>query len=276
MAQFYARVFVQILDSSIAEDFMVRHVFEDMLKVCDMSGLLDMTRMAMSRRFNVPLDELNRCILKLESPDEHSRDEDFDGRRLERLDQHRDWGWRILNYSKYEAIRTRADVALRVQRHRQSKKPSNELARAAKGQGGATEKEVGPTENTPMAEQPPMVRNPRGSNRPRSVEEAIEAGKMLGLDEPSCRKFWLHYEGTARHDEGGNAVWVTGKTGEKRVGNWQALLGTWKAGDDERKAGATGSTTSRKEAHREAAPPGQPPIKLNVQTFTNQASNPPS
>ena len=121
MGQFYARVFVQILDSSIAEDFMVRHVFEDMLKVCDMRGVVDMTRQAMARRFNVPLAELNRSIEKLEGPDEHSRDEDHEGRRIERLDAHRDWGWFILNWEKYEEIRNRADVAVRVARHRERK-----------------------------------------------------------------------------------------------------------------------------------------------------------
>ncbi len=119
MSQLYSRVFLQILDSSIAEDFTMRHVFEDFMKLCDhKSGILDMTRQALCRRLNIPIEVLSREIDKLESPDPASRDPEFEGRRIERLDEHRDWGWKILNWSKYETIRNRADVAIRQQRHR--------------------------------------------------------------------------------------------------------------------------------------------------------------
>lgn len=122
MSQLYTRVFVQILDSSIAEDYTLRHIFEDFLKVCDYkTGIVDMTRQALSRRLNVPLNLLNESIAKLESPDPASRDMDFEGRRLERLDDHRDWGWRILNWGKYERIRVRASGAERAARHRDKK-----------------------------------------------------------------------------------------------------------------------------------------------------------
>lgn len=119
MSQLFSRIFLQILDSSIAEDFTVRHVFEDFLKICDYkTGIVDMTRHALSRRFNLPIEILNDCISKLESPDPNSRDQDNEGRRLQKLDDHRDWGWRILNWDKYDAIRTKADAHLRVVRHR--------------------------------------------------------------------------------------------------------------------------------------------------------------
>ena len=123
MSQLYARVFLQILDSSIAEDFTLRHIFEDFLKLCDhKTGILDMTRQALSRRLNLPIATLDDAIVKLESPDPNSRDEEHEGRRIERLDEHRDWGWKILNWEKYEKIRTRADVYLRVSRHRDKQK----------------------------------------------------------------------------------------------------------------------------------------------------------
>lgn len=254
MAQFYARVFVQILDSSIAEDFMVRHVFEDMLKVCDMSGIVDMTRTAMSRRFNVPLEELNRCIAKLEGPDPHSRDEEFDGRRLERLDEHRDWGWRILNWAKYEAIRTRADVAIRVARHRAShrKEEPGESAPNGTTPAGAGKERV-----------PPLARV-RGTNRPKSLQEVIQAGSMLGMEESACKKFWEHYEGRAKEDENGNSVWITGP--EERyviVGNWRPLLATWKSNDEERKAKEKAGGRTPREAVREPGPAPTPAPIIN-------------
>lgn len=119
MSQLYARVFLQILDSSIAEDFTVRHVFEDFLKLADSrSGCVDMTRQSLSRRLNVPIETLNAAIQVLESPDPHSRDKEFEGRRIERLDEHRDWGWQILNWAKYDEIKTRVDAAMRTKRYR--------------------------------------------------------------------------------------------------------------------------------------------------------------
>lgn len=124
VSQFYARVHVTILDSSIAEDFRTRHIFEDFLKVCSIGedgGVVDMTRAALARRFNVPIDELNFAITKLEAPDPQSRDQAFEGRRLHRLDEHRDWGWKIINWPAYDKLRTRADAAARLAKHRAKK-----------------------------------------------------------------------------------------------------------------------------------------------------------
>ena len=157
MTQLYARVFVQILDSSISEDFFLRHVFEDFLKLASKQGIVDMTREAMSRRLNIPLGELSEALNKLEQADPKSRDPEFGGRRIERLDEHRDWGWRILNWNKYDSLRTKADVAVRVARHRANKqvemkpegqvttrfdKPDVEMVKLAAAKAGLPEAEA--------------------------------------------------------------------------------------------------------------------------------------
>lgn len=117
MSQLYSRVFLRILDSSIAENFELRHVFEDFLKLSE-DGIIDVTREALSRRLNIPIDLLNAKIAQLEAPDPNSRDPEFEGRRIERLDEHRDWGWRILNWEKFESIKTKAMAAERQARRR--------------------------------------------------------------------------------------------------------------------------------------------------------------
>ena len=253
----FARVFVTVLDSSIAEDFTLRHVFEDLFKLCDWkTGVVDMTRQAISRRLNIPLKTLNECLDKLEAPDAASRDPDHEGRRLKRLDEHRDWGWLILNWQKYDAIRNRADVALRVQRHREKKK--DEVSVTVEG--------------------PPVSRT-RGApgnsglegNRPPSLEQVIEAGKMLSLPEAICRKFWLHYEGTATRGENGENVWMTGDKAQKVVGNWRSILGIWAANEREFLDKNKGGHRSPREHIRE---PGNSPAPLPVQTFSQPASKP--
>ena len=101
----YAKVFSMILDSSLADDYQIRHVFEDLLKLADREGVVDMTARAIAGRTNVPLEVVQRALDALEQPDPESRTPDEDGRRIVRLDAHRNWGWRVVNYEKYSAIR---------------------------------------------------------------------------------------------------------------------------------------------------------------------------
>ena len=97
----FAKIFAQIFDSSIAEDWQTRVVFQDMLILADKDGVVDMTPTSIARRTNVPLETVLAAIPKLEAPDHSSRTPDQDGRRIARLDAHRDWGWQIVNYAKY-------------------------------------------------------------------------------------------------------------------------------------------------------------------------------
>ena len=122
MPALYSRVFLQILDSSIAEDYRTRHFFEDLLKLADRDGVVDMTHSAIARRLNAPEAEVREAIAKLEAPDPNSRDPKKEGRRIERLSDHRDWGWRIINWNEYEAIRDRAAANERLIRHRNRKR----------------------------------------------------------------------------------------------------------------------------------------------------------
>lgn len=129
----FAKVFAQILDSSLAEDYRVRLVFEDMLKLSDAKGVVDMTRESIARRTNVPLKIVSDSIKTLEDPDPTSRTPDYDGRRIVRLDAHRDWGWRIVNFVKYresatvEMLRMAEAERKKAYRSRHSRKPSSPI-----------------------------------------------------------------------------------------------------------------------------------------------------
>lgn len=105
----YAKVFEQIFDSSIANDFQTRHVFMDLLVLADQNGVIDRTPEAIARRTNVPLDIVKSAISVLEKPDPSSRSTDCDGARLQRLDEHREWGWQVVNYKHYLGIKTEFD-----------------------------------------------------------------------------------------------------------------------------------------------------------------------
>src|SRR5262249_27166894 len=83
------------------------------------------THDAIARRSCIPPDKVREAIERLEAPDPQSRSQEFEGRRLERIDAHRDWGWRIVNYLHYRSLvdpeTVRAQTRERVRRHRESR-----------------------------------------------------------------------------------------------------------------------------------------------------------
>lgn len=101
----YVKVFSQILESSIAEDYEQRHLFMDLLVLADREGVVDMTHEAISRRLNVPIEFVCENIDKLAEPDPMSRNSSDDGRRITLLDDHRNWGWQIVNYGFYRDMK---------------------------------------------------------------------------------------------------------------------------------------------------------------------------
>ncbi len=101
----FAKVFGQIFDSSIAEDYNCRRMFMDLLVLADSDGVVDMTPEAIARRINVPYTEVIKYIAELSQPDPASRSKMHEGRRIIPLDAERGWGWQIVNYRHYRTIR---------------------------------------------------------------------------------------------------------------------------------------------------------------------------
>lgn len=77
----------------------------DLLVLADSEGVVDMTPEAISRRTNVPIDEVQKYLVDLCQPDIKSRSQLHEGKRLIPLDPNRDWGWIIVNYQHYREIR---------------------------------------------------------------------------------------------------------------------------------------------------------------------------
>ena len=101
----YAKLFQQIFDSSLAEDFRTRHMFMDLLVLAEPDGRVDMTYEAISRRTNIPVKQVRAYIAKLCKPDPSSRTKACGGARLVKLDPEREWGWQIVNFVNYHKIR---------------------------------------------------------------------------------------------------------------------------------------------------------------------------
>lgn len=138
----FAKVFEQIFDSSIAEDYQVRLVFEDMLTLADIDGVVDKTPEALARRTNVPIEIIKKAIAVLESPDPRSRRSEAEGRRLVRLDDHRDWGWLIVNYKYYR------DIASEEQRRAKTRERVSKYREKTRCNAGVTPGNASPSPST--------------------------------------------------------------------------------------------------------------------------------
>lgn len=104
----YGKLFAQMYDGTLATKgpWEALVTFQQFIILADRHGVVDMTPEAISRRTTVPLPIIQAGINALEQPDQQSRSPDEDGRRIVPLDEHRPWGWRVVNYGHYRKIRS--------------------------------------------------------------------------------------------------------------------------------------------------------------------------
>ena len=106
----FGKVHDTIFNSTIIEDTMIpeepipfsAYIFMCLLALCNAEGVVDITWEALSRRLNCSMGDLKVAMIRLMQPDPSSRSEEHGGRRLILIDPEvRDWGWIIVNYTKY-------------------------------------------------------------------------------------------------------------------------------------------------------------------------------
>ena len=107
----YGKIFTQMYSGTLASKgpWQALVTFQQLIVLSDAQGIVDMTVDAISRVTTIPEEIIRIGIAALEAPDEGSRTPDEDGRRIVRLSETRDWGWQIVNYVKYRAIRSAED-----------------------------------------------------------------------------------------------------------------------------------------------------------------------
>ena len=100
----YGKIFASMYNGSLYGQWQAIVTFQQMIVLCDIDGVVDMTPQAIAARTSIPLDIIQEGIRILEQPDKYSRTPDAEGRRIDRLDYHREWGWVIVNYKKYRHL----------------------------------------------------------------------------------------------------------------------------------------------------------------------------
>ena len=105
----YAKLFASIYQGTLRGNTHGLVVFTNMLAHADAAGWVDMHPKAIAEEVGLTLEEVKEAIRDLEAPDIESRSPEEGGRRIVLLDEHRAWGWRIVNHAKYRAIRSEED-----------------------------------------------------------------------------------------------------------------------------------------------------------------------
>ncbi len=125
----YCKLFASLYQGTLRGRSNEILVFTNLLAHAGRDGTVDKHFRAIAEETGLSIDEVKAAILVLEAPDEESRSPEYDGARIVKMDGHRAWGWLIVNYAKYRAIRSEEDRAeqnrLAQQRWRNKNKPES-------------------------------------------------------------------------------------------------------------------------------------------------------
>lgn len=96
----YTKLFNSIVASTIwSEPDETRIIWITMLAMADQRGLVETSIPGLAVLARVPVDKCRQALLTLESPDPDSRSQEYEGRRIRKVDG----GWVVLNHGKYRA-----------------------------------------------------------------------------------------------------------------------------------------------------------------------------
>ena len=107
----YCKLFASLYQGTLRGRSNEILVFTNLLAHAGRDGTVDKHFRAIAEETGLAREDVEAAISVLESPDPESRSPDENGARIVRLDEHRVWGWRIVNYGKYRAIRSEEDRA---------------------------------------------------------------------------------------------------------------------------------------------------------------------
>jgi hypothetical protein len=96
----YTKLFNSIVASTIwSEPDETRIIWITMLAMANQRGVVETSIPGLAVLARVHVDKCRQAIATLESPDPDSRSQEYDGRRIQKVDG----GWLILNHAKYRA-----------------------------------------------------------------------------------------------------------------------------------------------------------------------------
>ena len=101
----YGKVFDSIYDGTLYGHWEAIVTMQQLIVLATPDGVIDMTPQAIAARTSIPFDIIEKGLKLLGDPDPYTRTPGDEGRRIVLLDDHRPWGWRLVNHGKYMRLR---------------------------------------------------------------------------------------------------------------------------------------------------------------------------
>ena len=241
----YCKLFASLYQGTLRGKSHEILVFTNLLANADSAGHVDIHFRAIADEVGLSVDEVRAAIVVLESPDVESRSHEHAGARLVRMDGHREWGWKIVNYIKYRSIRSEEDRReqnrIAQDKFRQnSKQPSaivsNSKPRKPPSAQAEAEAEAEAEAISARTGENPAggCGNPAGScGEIPTLDELKAYAAVQAIPESSVKSFHEHHAG--------NSLWLNQ---HGILINWKIKLKSWSEKDRQPKPNHANFRTS--------------------------------
>jgi hypothetical protein len=230
----YAKLFASLYQGTLrgcADEILV---FTNLLAHADSFGMVDKHWRAISEEVGISRERVEKAIANLEAADPDSRSPEEEGRRIVKMDEHRVWGWRIVNYGKYRSIRSEEDrrtqnrAAQERWRNKQNK-PRKPPSAQAEAEAEATSREESESAQARPTKGKANGRGTRLAEDWYPSEALCHFASDQGLDPAETRErfrdYWIAQPGQRGCKVDWEATWrnwcrndsTTGKRGSKGV-----------------------------------------------------------
>lgn len=192
----YAKVFSSLWKGSLRGHSDPQHVFIYLLAHADEQGVVEAMPAAIADETGLALDQVRAAIAHLESPDPESRTPTHEGRRIQRLDEHRSWCWLITNYEHYRSLSDREKVREltreRVRRFRARNVTRSNAAVTQETRGNAKQIQIQRQKTEAEEEAVPVV-EVGSSSRIRSSEVCDRSAAQEDAADAAFEDFYANY-----------------------------------------------------------------------------------
>jgi len=249
----YGKVFESMYEGTLYGQWEAIVTMQQFIVIASADGVVDMTPMAIAAKTSIPRDILDKGIEILSSPDQYSRTPGNDGVRIQLIDDHRPWGWYIVNHDKYSkmvkgedkraADRERIANKRKSLKDKASRKVSQSVASVA--DVAQEDKDVAENEEQNKSPLPSVEGSARQKKKvatriPESFQLTDER-RLVAEDEklPAERTFSKFFD-----------YWVAASGARARKHDWDATWRNWCRNESDRFGGGK-SSPSRKPTYSE-------------------------
>ena len=224
----YGKIFESIYDGTLAEDWRALITFQQFIVLSDADGIVDMTPQSISRRTGIPIEHIKAGIEILEREDIYSRTADEKGKRIERIDGHRPWGWHIVNHKKYKLMRTAEDRREYMKNYMNDYRKQKSLQEFTEVNSKQELTQLADTDTDTDTDTVIIKTKKFKIPSIQGIQNYLDEKNITSVN---AEHFFNHYEANG---------WIRGKT---KIKSWQACVNTWLKNNND---GGSGHATHKK------------------------------